>query len=133
MREIRPSGSEGGGTEFNRFSLPLSFACRFGQKHLVIAPGIRLRTVALGNFLGYFGVVLPRRPHTDRKRAQHGARRQRWFGRRVGVRGCISYVFSGTFPGRAGKTSRAITAEPIVRKTGTRNESFLSVGRFERN
>ena len=24
MREIRPSGSEGGGTEFNRFSLPLS-------------------------------------------------------------------------------------------------------------
>ena len=24
MREIRPSGSEGGGLEFNRFSLPLS-------------------------------------------------------------------------------------------------------------
>jgi len=24
MREIRPSGSEGGGTEANRFSLPLS-------------------------------------------------------------------------------------------------------------
>ncbi len=24
MREIRPSGSEGGGFEFNRFSLPLS-------------------------------------------------------------------------------------------------------------
>jgi hypothetical protein len=24
MREIRLSGSEGGGTEFNRFSLPLS-------------------------------------------------------------------------------------------------------------
>ena len=24
MREIRPSGSEGGGTELNRFSLPLS-------------------------------------------------------------------------------------------------------------
>ena len=29
MREIRPSGSEGGGIEFNRFSLPLSVArCR---------------------------------------------------------------------------------------------------------
>jgi hypothetical protein len=26
MREIRLSGSEGGGTEFNRFSLPLSSA-----------------------------------------------------------------------------------------------------------
>jgi hypothetical protein len=26
MREIRPSGSEGGGTEINRFSLPLSLA-----------------------------------------------------------------------------------------------------------
>jgi hypothetical protein len=28
MREIRQSGSEGGGTEFNRFSLPLS---KFGS------------------------------------------------------------------------------------------------------
>lgn len=26
MRENRPSGSEGGGTELNRFSLPLSFS-----------------------------------------------------------------------------------------------------------
>ena len=28
MREIRPSGSEGGGSELNRSSLPLSKACR---------------------------------------------------------------------------------------------------------
>ncbi len=28
MREIRPSGSEGGGTETNLFSLPLSLASR---------------------------------------------------------------------------------------------------------
>ena len=28
MRETRLSGSEGGGTEFNRFSLPLSFWLR---------------------------------------------------------------------------------------------------------
>ncbi len=28
MREIRTSGSEGGGTEPNRFSLPLSAKCR---------------------------------------------------------------------------------------------------------
>jgi len=28
MREIRPSGSEGGGLEFNRFSLPLSKSSR---------------------------------------------------------------------------------------------------------
>jgi hypothetical protein len=28
MREIRLSGSEGGGTEFNRFSLPLSSGIR---------------------------------------------------------------------------------------------------------
>ena len=28
MRETRTSGSEGGGTEFNRFSLPLSCACK---------------------------------------------------------------------------------------------------------
>ena len=32
MREIRPSGSEGGGTEFNRFSLPLSTAGRAQQR-----------------------------------------------------------------------------------------------------
>jgi hypothetical protein len=32
MREIRLSGSEGGGTELNRFSLPLSLAAkRVGQ------------------------------------------------------------------------------------------------------
>ena len=30
MREIRLSGSEGGGTEFNRFSLPLLSANLFG-------------------------------------------------------------------------------------------------------
>ena len=30
MREIRLSGSEGGGTEFNRFSLPLLIGRPFG-------------------------------------------------------------------------------------------------------
>jgi hypothetical protein len=29
MREIRQSGSEGGGTELNRFSLPLSIKCHY--------------------------------------------------------------------------------------------------------
>ena len=29
MREIRMSGSEGGGTEYNLFSLPLSIRCGF--------------------------------------------------------------------------------------------------------
>ena len=32
MREIRPSGSEGGGTEFNRFSLPLSLWIPSGDR-----------------------------------------------------------------------------------------------------
>ena len=37
MREIRPSGSEGGGTELNQFSLPLSKkAQRFTVKHTLI-------------------------------------------------------------------------------------------------
>ena len=35
MREIRLSGSEGGGTEFNRFSLPLSkTSLRLGNSKL---------------------------------------------------------------------------------------------------
>jgi hypothetical protein len=40
MREIRLSGSEGGGTEFNRFSLPLSFStCRpKGRRYIQHVP-----------------------------------------------------------------------------------------------
>ena len=49
MREIRTSGSEGGGIEFNRFSLPLSLFRPFGAdadhsgggRYGLLAPGIR--------------------------------------------------------------------------------------------
>ena len=34
MRETRPSGSEGGGAELNRLSLPLSF---FMELHFLVA------------------------------------------------------------------------------------------------
>jgi hypothetical protein len=37
----------------------------FGEKHLVIAAGIGLRPVPLGDFLGGLGVVFPSGPHTD--------------------------------------------------------------------
>ena len=47
---------------------------RFREKHLVITSGVGVRTMALGDFLGGFGVVFPCRPHTDRKRVQHGPR-----------------------------------------------------------
>ena len=38
MRETRLSGSEGGGTKFNRFSLPLSSALHFCVVHPFILP-----------------------------------------------------------------------------------------------
>ncbi len=44
MREIRLSGSEGGGFELNRFSLPLSLERPFGAKE----PSARPKTLACG-------------------------------------------------------------------------------------
>jgi len=51
----------------------------FGKKRLVIAAGIGLGTVAMGDFLRGLGVVLARRPHADGKRAQHRLRGQPLF------------------------------------------------------
>jgi hypothetical protein len=70
---------------------------RFGEKYFVIAAGIGLRAVALGDFLKCFGVVFPRRPHTDGKRAQHGPRRQRWFTSRDRRHNNASYVLAQVF------------------------------------
>lgn len=39
MRENRSSGSEGGGTELNRFLLPLSLSAEVGFMPLAATPG----------------------------------------------------------------------------------------------
>src|ERR1700733_12995225 len=42
------------------------FRQRFlGKEHFVITAGVRLGSMAGGNFLGHFGIVLSRRPHAD--------------------------------------------------------------------
>jgi hypothetical protein len=81
---------------------------RFGEKHFVIAAGIGLSAVALRDLLRCFGVVFSRRPHTDRKRAQHGPRRQSWFWSRDGVHGNISWVLLGDLSGIAIKAEVSV-------------------------
>ena len=46
MREIRLSGSEGGGFECNRFSLPLSAGCANTYVALYSLPGLFLHVEA---------------------------------------------------------------------------------------
>ena len=59
------------------FPIPYSLTC----------PGLPGTRVPLRDFLRCFGVVFPRRPHTDRKRAQDGSRGQRGFCNSKGVHG----------------------------------------------
>ena len=47
MREIRQSGLEGGGTELNRSSLPLSFSRRRARQHEVALDSRGLKSTLL--------------------------------------------------------------------------------------
>jgi hypothetical protein len=65
MREIRLSGSEGGGTELNRFSLPLYLCRPFGPqlpKYVTVVANSSTKTrrntrIGASPWLGVFGSV----------------------------------------------------------------------------
>ncbi len=69
MREIHLSGSEGGGTELNRFSLPLSEHDFSHRLPMPCASGRQLRQNLLADATG---VASPGRRHKDCVVARHG-------------------------------------------------------------